>query len=150
VKADIAVDTNILAYAEGVGSDDRRTKSDSLLRRIPRERIVIPAQVLGELFNVLLRSGRSRTEARRATTEWRANVDVAPTSGAVLTAALEPAVQHQLQIWDAIILAAAAWAGCTLLLSEDFQHGFAWGAVTVVNPFAEPQHPLLTSVVIGQ
>jgi predicted nucleic acid-binding protein len=39
------------------------------------------------------------------------------------------------QIFDAIILVAAAQARCDLLLSEDFHDGFIWGGVTVTNPF---------------
>ena len=41
----------------------------------------------------------------------------------------------QISYWDAIILAAAENAGCTYLLSEDFQNGRVYGEVTVVNPF---------------
>ena len=53
------------------------------------------------------------------------------------------AVGHNLAIWDAIILAAAAEAGCRMLLSEDMQDGFTWGGVTIVNPFAPQPHKLL-------
>ncbi len=37
---------------------------------------------------------------------------------------------------DALILNAAAEAGCELLLSEDMASGFAWRGTVVVNPFA--------------
>ena len=37
--------------------------------------------------------------------------------------------------WDALIVAAAETAGCTYLLSEDFQAGREFDALTVVNPF---------------
>jgi|ERR1035441_1764292 predicted nucleic acid-binding protein len=37
--------------------------------------------------------------------------------------------------WDALILAAAETAGCTYLLSEDFQAGRRFDLLTVVNPF---------------
>ena len=33
------------------------------------------------------------------------------------------------------------------LLSEDFQHGFTWSGVTVLNPFVSPQHPLLAAAI---
>jgi hypothetical protein len=32
-------------------------------------------------------------------------------------------------------------------LSEDLQEGFTWGGVTVINPFASPQHPLLQALL---
>lgn len=37
--------------------------------------------------------------------------------------------------WDSLILAAAEQAGCSWMLSEDFQSGRAYGSVTVINPF---------------
>jgi len=54
-----------------------------------------------------------------------------------------------LRIWDAIVLATAAEAGCQMLLTEDLQAGFTWGGVTVVNPFAVPPHTLLMGLLAG-
>jgi predicted nucleic acid-binding protein len=36
--------------------------------------------------------------------------------------------------WDSLILASAESAGCTYLLTEDFQTGQQFGDITVVNP----------------
>jgi predicted nucleic acid-binding protein len=137
----IAVDTNVLAYAEGVNGDERMAEAVALLSRIPTESIVVPTQVLLELFNVMVRkAGWSRTEARAKVTEWREGYQLAATSGALLDSALDAAVAHQLQIFDAVILATAAEAGCALLLSEDMHEGFAWNGVTVTNPFQVKRH----------
>ena len=54
---------------------------------------------------------------------------------------MELATSHQLSLWDAIMLAAAAQAGCRLLLSEDMQDGFTWRGVTVRNPFTTAPLP---------
>jgi predicted nucleic acid-binding protein len=45
------------------------------------------------------------------------------------------------------VLAAAAEAGCRLLLSEDLQDGFTWQGVTVTNPFAPTLHPILVGLL---
>jgi predicted nucleic acid-binding protein len=37
--------------------------------------------------------------------------------------------------YDALVAAAAADAGCRVLLIEDLQHGRKFGGVTVQNPF---------------
>ena len=103
----------------------------------------MPAQVLGELFNVLVRKGgRSRAEARDALLSWRDAFPVVETSPDVVLAAADLATDHRLTIWDAVILTAASRSGCRLLLSEDLQDGFTWAGVTVVNPFASPRHAL--------
>ena len=68
----VALDTNVLAYAEGVNGSERRERVLDVVRRLPPGSAVIPVQVLGELFNVLVRkAGRSRGEAPDAIQGWR-------------------------------------------------------------------------------
>lgn len=140
----LALDTNILVYAEGVNGEARQTAALEILSRLPRETTLIAVQVLGELFRVLAgKSQFSPQVAQARIAEWQASFPLIETSPSILTSAVELAVQHKLRIWDAVILAAAAEAGCRLLLSEDMHHGFTWRGVTVVNPFAAKKHPLL-------
>lgn len=143
-----AVDTNILAYAEGVGDRAKKAAALELLERLPLHSVVIPVQVLGELFRVLLRKKKLKpADARTAILYWRnAFSNLSDTTAEVLLAAVDLA-QDQFSIWDAVILCAAAEAGCQLLLSEDLQDGFVYKGVTVVNPFREPRHPLLDAIL---
>ncbi|WP_287758116.1 PIN domain-containing protein [Acidiphilium sp.] len=143
----IALDTNVLAYAEGINGVERRDAALALIRRVPQEAVVVPVQVLGDLFNVLVRKGgKSRGEARDALLSWRDTFPVVETSPEVMLAAVDLATDHQFGIWDAIILSAASQSGCRLLLSEDLQEGFTWAGVTVVNPFSTPRHALLLAL----
>ena len=143
----VAFDTNILGYAEGVNGSQNRAAALALLRRAPAES-VLPAQTLGELFNILTRkAGWNASAARDAVLGWRDAFEVAETSAEVVLDALELAVDRRLGVWDAIILAAAARAGCRLLVSEDLQDGFTWRGVTVTNPFAGEPNPLLASLL---
>jgi predicted nucleic acid-binding protein len=139
-----ALDSNVLAYAEGVDEPEQRAAALALIRSIPKDRLVVPAQALAELFNVLVRKARfERRTARSLVLSWRDAYPVLETSQTVLSRALDLATDHQFTIWDAVILAAAAEAGCRVLLSEDMQDGFAWGGVTIVNPFAPSPNSLL-------
>ena len=144
----IALDTNVLAYAEGVNDSVRRDAALELLARLPQTAVFVPVQSLGELFHVLVRkAGRSAASARDAVLGWRDAFSLIETSPAVLLAAMELASDHQLTIWDAIILAGAAQAGCRLLLSEDLHDGFTWNGVTVTNPLAKKRHALLDAML---
>ena len=144
----VALDTNILAYAEGVNSVEKRETVFELLRHVPQETAIVPVQVLGELYNVLVRkAGRSPQTARDALLSWRDAFRVTGTTPEVMTMAADLAADHRFGIWDAVILSAASQAGCRLLLSEDLQDGFTWGGVTVVNPFASPRHALLDALL---
>lgn len=144
----VALDTNVLVYAEGINGSKQRDAALALIRRLPQAAAVIPVQVLGELFNVLVRKGgKSRGSARDALLSWRDTFPVVETSPAVMLAAADLAADHQLGIWDAVILSAASQSGCRLLLSEDLQDGFTWAGVTVANPFSSPQHALLHALL---
>lgn len=139
----VALDSNVLAYQAGIERhpDDRPKiiAARSLLGRLADEAtLVVPVQALGELFNVARKAGASLEEARGIVSDARSRVITPATSSKTLQAALDLAVAHRLQIWDAIILSAAAEAGCAILLSEDMQAGFSAGGVEVVDPFASP------------
>jgi len=144
----LALDTNILVYAEDVNGPAMKRAALDLLDKLPPETTMVPAQTLGELFNVLVKKARrSRRDAERAVLAWGDAFPLIETSSSVVLAAMMLANDHQLGIWDAVILAAAADAGCRLLLSEDLQNGFTWSGVTVTNPFAPARHPLLEALL---
>ncbi|MSO34998.1 MAG: PIN domain-containing protein [Acidobacteria bacterium] len=144
----VAVDTNILAYAEGVNGLQNKQAAIALLQALPPESTLLPVQALGELFSVLVRKARrSRADASAAVLSWGDAFPLIETSNDVLLAATDLAQAHQLSLWDAVMLSAAADARCRLLLSEDLQDGFTWRGVTVTNPFASRRHPLLEALI---
>jgi len=140
----IALDTNVLAYAAGVNGRERQRAALELLGKLSESETFLPVQALGELFRVL--GGKAKISPRLARTtilRYRDTYPLVETSAEVFLSATDLAVDHKINIWDAVIFSAAAEAGCRLLLSEDLQEGFTWGGVTVANPFAAVRHPLL-------
>lgn len=144
----VAVDTNVLAYAEGMHDDARKDAALHLLQSLPPESTFVPVQALGELFSVLVRKARwPKARAGKAILSWGDAFPLIESSNEVMLAATDLAGAHQLGIWDAVILSAAADARCRILLSEDLQEGFTWRGVTVTNPFSPSKHPLLSAVL---
>ncbi|HMW23239.1 MAG TPA: PIN domain-containing protein [Burkholderiaceae bacterium] len=147
------MDTNVLAYAEGAGDPTRVDRARELLQRLTStagvDRLALPAQVCGELYNVLRRRMyRSGEEAVCAVMSWVDAFDVAEASWREFQAAFELSSVHGLQFWDALIVCTAAQQRCRILLSEDMHEGFTWRGVTVVNPFATEPHPLLRGILL--
>ena len=145
----VAVDTNVLAYAEGLNDGDRRRTAAVLLDRLSiLGRLHIPVQTLGELYRVLRRkAGKSAETAAGLIAFWSQAGAMLPTSALAFTTAVQLAAANRLDIWDAVILAAAIEGECDVLMSEDMQDGFAWGGCTIVNPFARERHPLLEAAL---
>ncbi len=132
----IALDTNILVYAEGVNGDDRAFQVRQYLDGLAGDDKVLPVQTLAELFNVLTRKAKwPVSRARASVLAWRAACEVVATTDAVLLEAMEIAEAHQYSLWDSLVLSAAAHARCRVLLSEDMHAGFSWRGVEIRNPF---------------
>jgi predicted nucleic acid-binding protein len=150
----IAFDSNVLIYASGlVRSDEDEAKMNATLSIFAKlsgaVELFAPVQVLGEVYHVCKRKGFGRERARDLVLLLQDSFTVVGSGQDDLFAALDLATDHQLQIWDALIINVAASAGCSLLLSEDMQDGFAWRGVTVVNPFAKKLHKRLARVLAG-
>jgi predicted nucleic acid-binding protein len=144
----VAIDTNVLVYAEDRGDKEKCAAAIELLETLPGETTLIPVLALGELYRVLVaKGGRSPAKAHQAVIRWGDTFPLIELSSDVLLAAVELTAAHRLFIWDAVMLASAADAGCRLLLSEDFQDGFFWNGVTVTNPFSETRHLLLDALL---
>jgi len=144
----VALDTNILAYAEGIGDAPRCARAIQLIEELPAELVLLPAQTLGELFRVLIGKAKWKADLTRvAIMTWADSFEVADSSWSAFQAAMDLSIDHGFQIWDALIMAVAAENRCRLLLSEDLQSGFIWRGVTVVNPFAAPSSPLLDKIL---
>lgn len=144
----IAFDTNILAYMSGIDRHPDDAAKIALAQSLVADvkglrRLVYPAQALGELFRLIIRSGDSAMAAAEQVRLLSADVIVAPTLVSTFNAALDLAGRHRLQIWDAIIVSAAVEAGAHWLLSEDMHDGFVWRGLTIVNPLAIDRATLL-------
>ena len=60
----IALDSNILVYAEGVNGVARKKDALAVTRKLPEASTFVPVQALGELFRVLVKKdGRSPAQA---------------------------------------------------------------------------------------
>jgi len=146
----VALDTNVLAYAEGLGDDVRCQLAGDLIAKLNPINSLVPVQVLGELSRVLTsKLKKSSADARELLLSWSDAVVVADTTWAAFQSAMDLTVDHQISMWDALIMSVAAENKCRLLISEDFQNGFTWRGVTVVNPFETKAKPykLLASVI---
>ena len=143
----IALDTNILAYAEGVGDETRCATAIRLIEQLPTDFVVLPVQTLGELFRVLVgKAKRAPALVRGAVLTWADAFEVAESSLTAFQAAMDLTIDHGFQIWDALIMSVAAENRCRLLLTEDLQSGFIWRGITVINPFNLPSSPLLDKI----
>lgn len=138
MSARVFVDTNVLVYCRDASEPEKQAQAAAWMAALWEQQTgSLSFQVLQEYYVTVtakLSPGLHRDVARqevRALLAWRPlALDARLLEGAWL---LQD--RYKLSWWDTLIVAAAQAAGCRYLLSEDFQDGFDWGDLTVVNPF---------------
>jgi len=133
-EVDVFFDTNVLLYL--VSSEP--AKADRAEELIGAGG-VISVQVLNEFASVALRKFAMRLpQIREVLSTVRAICSVEPLSEKTHDLALDLTERFQLSFYDALIVAAAILANCSILYSEDMQHAQRIESVTIRNPFADP------------
>jgi predicted nucleic acid-binding protein len=141
----IALDTNILAYA--VTAQDIKNRHEialEILQKLASPGAIVPLPVIGEFFNACRKKNLASPEL--VATRVALWLDVYECPAATAEDYLEAAcvsAEFNLQYFDALIIAVAARAGATMLLSEDMHDGLVAGGLRVVNPFAAGNDALL-------
>ncbi len=134
----VFIDANVLLHA--VDDDDvakqqraRQWIGECWVRRCGR----LSTQVLNEFyanarkrFSTAISAGDARAEVRRyqAWNPWLVDQPTLESAWAVES-------RYQVSYWDALMIAAAQQQGCTLLLTEDLQHGQRIDSLQILNPF---------------
>ena len=133
-------DTNVLVYLFDADSPDKQDRAREALRdRLESGAVVVSTQVLQEFFVTVTRKlarPLPAAEAEGALHRLMALPVVQVDPDLVLAAAVSSR-RGRISFWDALILTAAAVAGCEEVLSEDLQHGQSFGRVRIVNPFRD-------------
>jgi predicted nucleic acid-binding protein len=136
--SDVFVDTNVFAYRFDHSEPNKQRIAARVLDGTS-DRIVVSTQVMLELFVVLTRKLRPAVESAIAASviEGLSKLPVVSADARLVCAAVDTSLEHQVSIWDAMIIEAAAQAGCRQLWSEDLAHGSTLRGVTIVNPFID-------------
>ena len=145
--ARVFVDTNILLYARDSNQPSKQAIAAAWMTRCWRERRGrLSVQVLQEYYvnaTQKLKPGLPKEMARQDVRNLLAWLPVS-TDALLLESAWGLTDHYGFSWWDAQIVAAARRAECTVLLSEDMQHGLNVDGLRILNPFLHPEverHP---------
>jgi predicted nucleic acid-binding protein len=132
-QSDIFFDTNIIVYfASEHGLKAQQSAS------ILAANGVVSVQVLNEFANVALGKRKmSVASVRTVLAAVRAVCVVTPMTVETHELALMIVERYKYGIFDASIIAAAQFAGCTMLYSEDMHNGQVIDGLTIRNPYAK-------------
>jgi predicted nucleic acid-binding protein len=134
------VDTNILLCAYDPSAGEKHLRARTLVGELGRARRgALSVQVLQEFYVNVVRKiavPLSPSDARdriRMLSRWTVH---SPLAHDVISGT-EISEQHQISLWDAMIVRSASELGCTVLWSEDLNSGRRINGVEIRNPFSD-------------
>jgi predicted nucleic acid-binding protein len=135
------LDTNILIYSISASDEPleftKKALAADLLQR--RNDLVLSTQVLQEFYVQVTRATRPGALSHELACEfiesWK-RFQVVPVTADLVDRALQIRKETGFQYWDCAIIAAAAFAECETLLTEDMQEGRRVAGVLLTNPFS--------------
>lgn len=133
----VFLDSNILVYGQDVRQPEKQRVAQELAAQLVESGAgVISTQVLQEFYvTVTSKIGIAPLGAKAVLKTFSA-FEVVQVTPELVEEAVDCSILNRLSFWDALIVAAAEAAGCTILYSEDFNAGQIILGVKVVNPFA--------------
>jgi predicted nucleic acid-binding protein len=132
----LTLDSNILVYAVDTRDAFKRETAMAIIAAAARVPSRLGLQVLGEFFVASTRKIRVPSKIAQDRIEYLlATFETFHQTPAAVVRAIAESIRGRFSYWDAVLLASAEEAGCTLMLSEDKADGCKLGNLVVRNPF---------------
>lgn len=133
----ITADTNVFVYTVDPRNPLKQDIAQHVVSRLEAARSRIALQVVGEFQNAVTRKLKMpRLLAAQTAASIVDSFETFPASRSAAHAGLAEMAAGRFSYWDALMLASAAEAGCTVMLSEDMRDGATLFGLEIVNPFA--------------
>ena len=138
----VFLDTNILVYANDSRDPEKQSRAIQVVTDCMRQCTgVVSTQVLQEYAVVALDKLNQDLDVVLRQLLLLESLEVVQITPELVRRGLEIQARYRISFWDAAIIAAAEYANCTLVLSEDLAAGQLYATVRVENPFAAGQRP---------
>jgi predicted nucleic acid-binding protein len=130
------LDTNILIYAHDSGSPEKQKKSREIIAHLADTGDgVVSTQVMQEFYIAATRKLGVEPLIAKGVLKTFAVFEIVQVSTLLIQEAIDCSILNQLSFWDSLILASAASAGCSVVVSEDLNDKQTILGVRIQNPF---------------
>ena len=133
------IDSNVLIYMYDTSVPQKQRVAAELVTSLTENgNGILSVQVLGEFFFNVTRRLANPLSIEEATAAFD-RLEEIPTleiDMPMVRRAISTHSRYGTTYWDSLIIAAAERAGCSTILSEDFNPGQSYHGILAVNPFA--------------
>ena len=135
MSGSIMLDSNVWIYAFMKGDDKRIIDATQLVEE--SENIILTTQIINEVCHVLLRKYRATDKSIVNYIDYfYEEYPVVVIGEETIRLASTLRIDKQFSFWDSLIVASALENNCTILFSEDMQHGqMVEEKLLIQNPF---------------
>ena len=131
----VFLDANILVYAQDKDSPAKQRRSREVIGELASAGSgVVSTQVLQEFYVAATRKLGVEPLSAKAVIATFSMFEITQTSPDLIDDAIDCSILNKISFWDALIVAAAASAGCTMIYSEDLNPGQVIQGVRIENP----------------
>lgn len=134
--ARFTLDTNLLVYSIDNAAGARHRLAREIVDRAVESECWLTLQAIGEFYvSATRKTIMPQAEAAAQAADWLELFPTATASAAAIRVALAAAADRRASYWDALLVATAAEAGCTVVLTEDMSDGSVLSGLRIHNPF---------------
>ena len=145
------LDTNILVYSLDRAAGDRRERAERIIDQARRSDCWLTLQSVSEFYVAVTRKRLvRRSEAAAQANDWLEMFSTVAPSANAIRAAFASADTGRASYWDALLIATAAEAGCTAMLTEDMADGSILHGVRIMNPFVGDAIPSTVLALLSE
>jgi predicted nucleic acid-binding protein len=136
-KRRFTIDTNLLVYSVDNTAGWRHRAAIEIVDRATECDCCLTLQALSEFYSVVTRKAMvPPAEAAAQALNWLAAFECVAASPTAVRSALTDATSARASYWDALLVATAREAECSVMLTEDLADGTDFGGVQIHNPFS--------------
>lgn len=131
------LDSNVLVYTVDGAAPIRQAAARQIVLASARRDCLLTFQAVSEFYAAVFRKRIVPAAlAAERVRDWLTAFRCVPVTEPAIRAALLHALGERMSYWDALLVATAAQAGCTWVLTEDMADGAVLEGLRIHNPFA--------------
>ena len=132
----IFLDTNILIYLFSTEDIFKQKVAKNLISEDYRNSTVVwSTQIIQEFFNVSTKKLGSDPLAVKKSIKRLDYFELVTVNFEMILEAIDLKILYKYSFWDSLVIAAALFANCDILFSEDMQHNQSVNGIRIINPF---------------
>jgi predicted nucleic acid-binding protein len=132
----VFLDTNFLGYTADENSPEKKKIAKRMLCELTmNDQPVISTQVLQEFYNVATKKMNIDELTAKTLVHNFSKIETIVINTNIIEQAIDISVHNKISFWDGLIVSAAEFANCSMIITEDLNNGQIIRGIKIIDPF---------------